>query len=789
MTAPVRKASLTATLDGAPALVDAVSWDYGVSLSGDPGGMSGRVDWTPGATLQHPSAAGFAPVASAPVTVDWADEQGTARVVTARIADTRGGTGEAASSSLTDWLSRLATEIELRPMAWTLPRRQVGTTYASLPRQLSLFGVWFTEQAMRAGGFFTSSPPPATAVWHQSMCGSAACTPDPESTFEPLGDITQAYRIGSYGDVSTQNAAPMTVTGDWQPVLTGVDVLGFTTTRRNTASSSWRLTVDLGTTNPTVGDIGRAHVGPTASETAAAIGLDWTQTLVRVMRITYSGGVATRTVLGSLARATGGVYAARWSVVVTSDGTVTLVAEDQRQLVITGVTHGLPIDGSRAAVSVESPGRIGPVIVARSSGLSPTWSARTGRIQRESLSAMSLPAFDFVPRTQAGRLLADQADAERGWRGLPIWQWIDQDGVLNNADFSTLAAKPIAHTIRSTSDAAVTTLDSTAWEVSSDGPYRAVTVRSRWAWVTIREHPTILLAQGSRETMENYERLDQWLHPGKDNVWLDIDTRPRMAGHLYSAMDVPASFGKDLARERGTWVGGSRVDSDSSQTSGGWMTIDRFTDWTMGSDGYVNGALQVIDPRTVLISSVVTPGADSDPPVVWSMSTMPPPGGTLPEYRKSQPLPQLRGAAQARFYDRDSTTTVTGNQAHQVFLHDCGMWVQQGPARERIASELVAGLTTPVQVRTVTCALNPRVRVGQVVRVLEQTGPTTWANFDGVVARVAGRSDADEMQLQVVVVNEWTTAPSGFEPHNPLFSAPEATFTAEPSTWPSATSP
>src|SRR5690606_22424032 len=125
---------------------------------------------------QHPTDPSFGPVPSAPVEVDWTDDDGTVRVVTARVADTRGASLETARSTLTDWLSRLSTEVELRPMAWTLPRRQVGTTYASLPRQLGLFGVWFTEQAMRAGGFFTSTPPPDTAVWHQSMCGSVACT-------------------------------------------------------------------------------------------------------------------------------------------------------------------------------------------------------------------------------------------------------------------------------------------------------------------------------------------------------------------------------------------------------------------------------------------------------------------------------------------------------------------------------------------------------------------------------------------------------------------------------------
>lgn len=784
MTAPVRHATVTARIAGQTRTVDQVTWSHGVAHNGDVGGLDGTLTLAPtGPDPAHPTV-GDTTTLGASVRVDWTDTDGTVRLVTGRVDTTEGSTvDDVQQARLTDWLSRLETPVELRPAAWSAARN----------RHTALFGVWFTEQAMRLAGF----PPTLTAgkwtLWHQSMCGSTTPIPDPDSTYGALGDLTHSYRSTGYGQSDT-NTAPQVAQGDHAPCMEGVYTLGWTADRPSTTTlnRAWRLTVDLAVTAPVTGDYGRVRLsGPSGSLVGSALELEWTQTTVKVSRYNNETGATAQVAI--LARA----GQARWCLIYEpATGEVSLTSEDGRTTTGT-ITDaiGLTTGRHRASVRVESPGRIGAVSVARARYPSVVTRPRLGRIYRSDLWALSMPAYDFVPSTPAGRLLTDQADAERGWRGMPLWQWIDHDGVLNNVDFAWLAHRPVAHRLATTG--AGTAVDSSQWRVSRDGPYRSVTVRSRWSRVTHRAEPTLLLAEGPRETLQHGDTLDQILHPAPDTTWLDIDARPRLAGHAYGAGGYPRAWKDDLERARGTWVGGSRVDATDANgdlvrdARGGWMTPERFPDWTLHSSGYVLGALSVLDPRTVLVSGRVSPGGQMHAGqwVYFDYSSMPDLlSQGLPEHRKDQPLTQLRGQAIARWFDQTSTTdTTTGETAEWLpgYEHDCGMWVQQRSGREAMASEIAAGLDDPPPTWTVRAAMDPRIRVGDVVECSETVAGRRLA-YRGVVASVAGRLPGDELVLDVVVVSQTWAGLDGPVPvpPDPPGDAPARPITPDPITIP-----
>ena len=278
----------------------------------------------------------------------------------------------------------------------------------------------------------------------------------------------------------------------------------------------------------------------------------------------------------------------------------------------------------------------------------------------------------------------------------------------------------------------------------------------------LRDAPTLLFGEGARETIERGDRLEQFIHPATDETWLRIDTSAYLAGHPYGA---PTS--KEFDNQWGTWVGGHRVDEDGQPQ--GWITTSDVTEWSLTASGEVRGALSVLDPRTVLVSGTV------NTPVGLSMSTMPSPASSgLPEHRKSQALAQVRGSGLIEWDEHAITVPITGDDRHQAYTHDLGMYVTNPAEMEYAAAELAASITDPAVLHTARVAINPRVRVGEKV-ALRRTYSTGWTRtVVGVVARrsLAPGGDRDVMTLTVVRTSDSITAPT--EPLPPLDPAPPA---------------
>ncbi|MDO5502159.1 MAG: hypothetical protein Q4G67_03185, partial [Actinomycetia bacterium] len=762
-------------------VVDAdVEWTLGPALSGtDVAGADASAVWhedLPGVTARGDDYTTDV-LDGQDVTVDWVDDDGEVRVFTGLVDSTSGESLTELSSRLTDGTQgRLSRVLDLRPTAYTLPVHSSLAGHGGLPRRVGLFGVWFTHQAMTAAGYDPGVPMHWSSVWYQSMCGSTATVPWRLHAWAPLGDLRQAHRL------SDHTLAPGFEQGDTQICAYDVSTFGVTTPPvSGTESLPWQVTVDMGTVvpHPTHGSSGEVLLRNLA--TAAGIVLEWTATQVLVRRHAASGA---RTTL--ITRARDGE--ARWSVSVAGS-TVRLWSDRGGATHVAQATSTIGLPTGRAGlctVRVSSPGLIGPVAVTRGERSYMVTRRPDGHIRRHSLHAMSLPGWTNVPSVEAGRVLQDQSDAERGLRGQPVWSWIDSDGLLQSTDFASLAAQPVSMTFDTRPGTGGLALDLLSWQTEPPGgPWSGVEVTTQGTVVTRRGTPSLLLAEGSRETLEHGDDYEVFLHPESGTAWLEPDLSPLQAGYPYPTPPYPSSYKNDLNRRRRTWVGGARLDEQSGDRRG-WLR-PREMGWGVDSKGHVTGAMRMLDPDTVVVTGRASLPSGS------IASTMPDQGSEgLWHSRREQPLPQLRGYGLVTVHDHSVHIPIDGvDDRHAPYRHDAGMWVQSSTALTRMASLLHDALTRPTPVRTAQVQATGRVRPGMKIGLVERRVDGVVVTEELVVARLSSSTlpADDAMTLTGIVTarsvvqtdpdgppvdddDEWVTLPPDLIPAPPPLTDP-----------------
>lgn len=750
--------SAVVKLAGTPVPVEGASWEHGVSLrAGDVVGSSGSVDWAEGAVIpasqmSHPLRPGWSRTNGASCTVDAVVDGVTTRVFTGQVESSGGALTAGSSSSLTDWAKRLDTRVHVPPVAFTRAPRAL-TEETTSRRRVGLWGTWITHLVMARAGFNTCQSVQDSAVWYQSFAGSAWTHPNPDHTVDTLGHLTTVHRLGNAG------SWPQPAQGTNMPVMSEVYALGSTISRRRSTNTAWQLTVDMASDAPTTGHTGRVDIRTLPQSVGAGVRLDWTQTVMRVYRRATDG---TLTLLASAARAVSGVYTMRWSLVVRQDGTLSLHGSGGRLNAATASSHGiqLPSTSDPATVIVESEGPCSAVQVTRSDATSIVTQNTAARIYRASYSIdRMLSGFDYIPPTPAIDILTDQAGAERGLLGMPLWMWIDQDGRLINAEAGYLANQPVTHHFSTTS--AGTPLDDVRWTRPPAGPYSRVDVRCRFAVPHVRSRPTLLLYEGRQQNHANGDLLDEYLHPSQEQTWLGIDWWPYFAGQ-----PLPPPGDQELNRGIGSHVGGMVVTAADGERVG-WVTPAQITGWSINASNHVVGALQVLDHRTVLYKGTVNVGGG------YAMSTMPDQGSAgLWQHRAVQPLPQLRGNERIDWTEQVTTVTASGNVNAPVYEHDAGEWVHREEWRGQIADALAAAANNPVSELSLSVGFDPTVRVGQRVTAHVAYPDGAHLEVEGLVAGVAGSAPADRDQMSVRLVllsNAWTEAPApGADPGDPV---------------------
>lgn len=743
-------------------VVDAdVSWSLGPAVSSaDVAGAEASATWHDRPTVATTDDDRV--LDGEPVTVDWVDADGEHRVLTATVETTGGGSLQESSSRLADGTPRLSRTLDLRPTARALPPHPEGD---GRPRRVGLLTTWFTHQAMTSGGFDPGVPLHWSCVWYQSMCGSAATVPDQAHAWAPLGEVWTAHAA------SDPDAYPRWLQGPDQVVAADVHTYGVTARpRAGTLSAPWQVTVDL----PVVdGESSEGEVVLRDREDGTGVRLAWSASLVSV-RSVAAGGATTLVLQEGRDPA-----ASRWSVVVDG-GTATLYSDALGETPVASATgvFGMPGGLNRpCTVEVDSPGVVGAVAVSRPASTSHRTYMVTrpveGRVVRADLTRERLVGWLGEYDVQAGRVLTDQADACRGLRAQPVWMWVDADGVLVNTDFQSLAAAPVALTFDTAPGGGALALDLLQWRTDPPGgPWTGVRVTGVGTTVSRRSSATLLLAEGSTGTLEDGDAYEVLLHPEEGTAWLDVDMTPLMAGFSYPSPPYPANHKHAAQRRNRSIVGGYLVDEDDND-SAGWAQ-PKHLGWRVGRTGHVLGAMEMLDPRTVVVRGV------ADLPSGTTLSTQTAPGSRgLTASRRGQPLPQLRGRGRVNSLEREVFVPIAGTNVHHApYTHDCGVWVQHPDDLARVASCLHDSITRPTPVRTAQVQLDGRVQPGVKIALVERRLDGIVVTEELVVARVSASTagEGDAMDVEGVVTarrvvqtdpaappvdteEEWTTPP------------------------------
>lgn len=727
--------------------VDHIEWEHGVQNVGVTGstdvqGLVANIAWAETQTTTGTRPSPYEPRWNAAngtrVEVDWVEEgQDPIRVLTGTIDTSNGRSLADPVSRIKDGTARLNRHLDIRPVAFTMPAHPELSGYGGLRRRVQLQGTWVTHQAMTTAGFDPGPWMHHSAVWFQNMCGSAWPVADRRHAFRTLGDLRQAYRLSDNG------LPPGGRQGDTQPCMEDVFFFGVTNPRPSHVTTNyWQLTMDMGTCTPDPSHTGELLLRNL--DTAAGVAFTWTPDVVRVSRRDTNG---TYTLLATYPRTDGAseAFDCRWSLAIhPTDGTIRVITDNGHLATITGSGVTLPTGpNSRCTIRGKSVGVIGPVMVTRSNSVTIVTQESSGRIYRSDSTGRSLPGFDYVPPLPAGQVLADQADAERGMSGQPIWQWIDADEHLINSDYAYLAAQPIQHLVSNKPTPGQIQLDEILWATEGDVLAPSVQVVSRRAHPIIRGSADVPLAGGPRDTAAHGETLEAWLHPDPDEAWLDVDLYPLLAGNPY-----PPPESEYLNRMRKSWVGGEVTtpgEGDDPDTTT-WLNTSHITEWSLRADGTVAGAMEMLDPRTVLVTGTFMGGA------ARSASTMPYQNSEgLREDRKSQPFPQLRGMGKLVFNDHTIEVIVPGvDDRHPPIRHDAGMWAQSNTYCNQIASNIASEVVNPTPRFTVLIELAPQVRPGHKMRVIEHRPTGHVVETTGVVQRVRGSSDSGQMEVALI---------------------------------------
>lgn len=716
------------------------------------------------------------------ITVDWVDADGTTRVFTGYVRSTNGATLSEAQSTLGDGTDAMTRSLELRPMAWTLPVHPMLSEPGAggRVRHVGLFGTWFTHQAMTVAGYDPGVPMHWSSVWHENMCGSIATVPDPKHSYASLGDLRQAYRL------SDPDQAPRFPQGDRQIVAADVLAFGVTSPARpGTADLGWQVTVDMGKreVDPTYGSNGEVLLRNL--KTSNGVVLEWTETQVLV-RYHSNGGA--RTTLGTYSRTYNGIRDERWSFAWIPGGGVTVRAARFEadgtwswRVVGNISTSGTALPtgaNSLCTVRVSSPGVIGTVNVTRGNRNYMVEDMPQGNIFRHDMTTTSLPGWPYMPLTEAGQILSNQASAQIGMRGQPIWQWINEHGVLVNADFESLATRAVAHVFDTKPGSNTLALDELQWQTTPNELYSAVEVDYTNTRVLLRNTASLLLAQGDQETLENGDEYEQVLQPDSNRFWLEPDLRPLQAGWPYPPANFPDYYRNALNRAVKSHVGGHRMNKENG-TLRGWLHPYQMG-WTINSSGHIVDAMEMRDPDTVVVKGTAV--LPLGPPEQVA-STMPHPNSTgLWAHRKEQPLPQLRGFGLGLIQQLSLRNEIDGvDLRHGSLRHDCGLWIQNTSGAKRVMSCIYDAVLNPTPVRTAVVEVSGWVKVGQKVTLRERRLDGVLIEEDIIVATLAGEtsSTSDQMTIEGIVTarryddeDEWITPPPDIIPELPPVTIP-----------------
>lgn len=265
--------------------------------------------------------------------------------------------------------------------------------------------------------------------------------------------------------------------------------------------------------------------------------------------------------------------------------------------------------------------------------------------------------------------------------------WFNEQGVLSWYGSDVLRSRAPVQTVTTLDD--ITKL---SWTDSRLGMRSTVAVKYKFPALNRSRYSSVMLWQGSGETMTSGEQKAMFAQEPSDEDWVEID-------------DFTVSNAGSLTafnQGRGTWIGAYLEDA-----SGAWTSATGYDSWT----------LQTIDDETRLFN--VTVGTL---PAGKTLVLGTPDDATnyFPRMRGIG-MPILRGRARVKWADLYLSSAITGPAGFPALEHDGGVWSVQTAnttIQTRLADFIAAQVTAPSPTITgMEVVYDPRRQLGDVITI------------------------------------------------------------------------
>lgn len=718
-----------------------------VSGMGGISGATGSVDWAFGADVTTTTESPWTtttPEPGDPITIDLGRDRTTARVFTGMVDDSGGSASEGVKSSgITDNIRQLDKPISMRPLCSVMPAPT--SDGATNQRNIDLMSTYFVDRVLRHCDFYSTPPRLAYCVMSAPLQGS---------TWPEVGTLWTSNREGTIQNSPWWTEAPWGVAAksffaDYRPDIAqwgGVD--------GTLSSRAMEISFCAGPVQRTSGRIA-VEWGDGA---ALAVSITSSRSVIAQVRFSNNG------VPGewqSIVTATAGELGTGWRVASArfaprGDNTmgISIKADTGVELgprassipysVLTRAVENVNVrftDSTVGGIQVAFPGR------AHES---------TNHIPNAVLSPpptfTSLTGSPLVKSTPAIELLKEWSEAECAA------MWIDEDGIFRWVNRDKFITGPVQWT--------GTSLDNLLdydWSHTADGVRSGATVRYTTVAVRRSKRVRIPVWQGSGQTMEPGDIVEEIITPDNDKAWLGVNS----GFQVFQAETSKQAFNKG----EGNWVGYVGYDKDGNEHGNGQYA------------GYAH-TVEYIDIDTWKLTQT---WAGHVPTGVDHLKLQTRDGGTaLKPQWQGHDLPVMRAQGELTFEDISLSASVSGAPRWAAELtHDTGWWIQTRAQARALAFWLAQQTAKPFPVvDEVRIMPDARLQRGDKIRVTDSH--KTGVSIVGVINKIQHRitNGHHEMVLRLVVTLISADKPTLAE-YDAAFSG--ATLSVRDETWGTST--
>ena len=342
----------------------------------------------------------------------------------------------------------------------------------------------------------------------------------------------------------------------------------------------------------------------------------------------------------------------------------------------------------------------------------------------------SLYVTPVIRSTPAIDLLREWSEAECAA------MWIDEDGIFRWVNRTNFVNSPVVWVGTSSNDL----LDLT-WSHDVQGARRRVLVEYSAAAVSRSKRSRMVVWQGSGQTMDPKDIVEDIIASADDEVWIGVDAVP----DLFQADTSKTSFNKG----EGSWVGYVGYDKDGEESGNGKYA------------GY-SYEVEYLDVDTW---KVTQRWDGSVPTGVAQLKLQTRDGGNFlkPQWQ-SFDLPVWRAQLKAVFKERALTTSITGPASAPDLVHSAGWWVQTKSQAQSLAYWLAQQTVKPLPVvEGVEVVADPRLQLGDKITV--EDSHRTGLQVTGVITEITQDIAAGEhtMTLRLLVTKVMASAPTLYD--------------------------